>query len=161
MHPRLAQLRFAARVAPRLLDRRQRLLWQEMRLFCRSLPAALEGPLPEALAKLSAKQPDDSLPRWANEQMVRQLADLAVLVEHKTGLGICLRRSLTRYHFLHRLNLPLVVHFGARLDGPRRQRNVSGHAWLTLDDMPYHEPSENYRGFAVMYTWPEGARATT
>lgn len=160
MHPRLAQLRFAARVAPRLLDRRQRLLWQDMRRFCRALSTALEGPLPEALKELSVKPADDPLPQWANEKMVRQLADLAILVEHETGLGICLRRSLTRYHYLHRLGLPLVVHFGARLDGPRRQRNVSGHAWLTLDGVPYHEPSENYRGFAVMYTWPEPVKAT-
>ena len=47
--------------------------------------------------------------------------------------------------------LPVTIHFGARF---KETRELGGHAWLTLNGEPYDEESENYLGFAVMYSYP-------
>jgi hypothetical protein len=133
-----------------LLDSRQRRVLAEMWAFCRALPAALAAPLPQLLAQLTPAQPD--IPLSANH--VRRLADLTALFDRRSPLGICLRRSLTRYHFLRRAGLPVAVQFGARFVGGQADRAITGHAWITLNGAAYYEEYRNYRGFTVMYTYP-------
>lgn len=135
-----------------LRDSRHRPLFREMRAFARRLPDTMSGPLPRARDTLTPTKQDISLD-GLSERDLRNLADLAALLEWRSPLGLCLRRSLTRYHFLRRAGIPVEVQFGARLAG-RSDRRIAGHAWVTLDGQPYHEAGENWRGFTVMITWP-------
>lgn len=134
-----------------LLAPRHRRLWAEMRGYVRALPAALAGPLPAALAAQTPARADLDL----READLRRLADAAALFERRSPLGLCLRRSLARYHYLRRAGVPLTLNFGARFAGGRADRDVTGHAWVTLAGRPYCEDGENYRGFAVMLQYPD------
>lgn len=126
----------------------------EARQFCQSLPQRLKGPLLEALARLTPTAPADSAPA---ENTLRRLADLAALLDRQSPLGLCLRRSLTRYYFLRRSGVPVVLQFGARFVSGKPDREVTGHAWLTLQGQPYYERTENYQGFTVMFSFPPNA----
>ena len=134
-----------------LIEPRRRALWAEMRAYVRSLPAALAAPLPAMMTAQTPAAADLRLPPAA----VRQLADAAALFERRSPLGLCLRRSLVRYHFLRRAGLPLVVNFGARFKDKSPHRDLTGHAWVTLEGEPYYEDGENYQGFTVMLKYPE------
>ena len=156
MFARLRHLWLAFTILPIVLfDARQRRLFDEMRAFIRRLPQTLTAPLPEALAVLT---PPAALPA-SNLQpptSIRRLADLAALLDRRSPLGLCLRRSLVRYHFLRRAGVPLVLNFGARFKGGVADREITGHAWVTLDGQPYFEDGENWRGFTVMLQYPSG-----
>jgi Transglutaminase-like superfamily len=133
-----------------LVDPARRRLWAEMRAYAAALPRALDGPLPAAMAAQTPAAIDLTLPA----PTVRKLADTAALLERRSPLGLCLRRSLLRYHFLRRAGVPLAVSFGARFRGTTADRDVTGHAWVTLDGRPYYEDGENYQGFTVMLQYP-------
>ena len=129
----------------------RRQLWGELRAYERRLPDLLAAPLPQMLAAQTPATPDLSLPA----AQVRLLADAAALFERRSPLGLCLRRSMARYHFLRRAGLPLAINFGARFKAGAADRDVTGHAWVTLNGEPYHEDGENYQGFTVMLRYPE------
>lgn len=86
---------------------------------------------------------------------MREIVDIAALLNRRSPLGLCLRRSMTRYYFLRRAGLPVEVKFGARFKDGKSDRQVTGHAWLTLNGQPYYEADENWREFTVMLTYPE------
>ena len=156
---RLAHFRLAAACLPGLAGRREeRQLLAEMRQLCRQLPAILQQPLPEALAQLTPAGQARPLP---GETTTRQLADLAALLERGSPLGLCLRRSLLRYHYLRQLNVPVVIKFGARFEEGAPEKEVRGHAWLEVNGRVYHEAEENWRGFTVMLTWPPSSTGQT
>ena len=134
-----------------LLSSRRRALFRKMRAFARNLPAELKAPLPVALRRFTP----DSGARPELEPTIRRLADLAALLDRRSPLGLCLRRSLTRYHFLRRAGVPVVVRFGARFVNGKPDREITGHAWLTLNGQVYHEDGENWRGFTVMLSFPQ------
>jgi hypothetical protein len=114
----------------------------------RRLPALMSlRALPELMQTLTPRAENLSIPPTT----VRQLADAVAGLDVTSPLGICLRRSLLRYHFLRRAGVPVQIQFGARFT---TDRNIGGHAWLTLDSQPYFEENENYLGFAVLYTFP-------
>ncbi len=142
--------RWLPRLAGRPADRRR---LAELRAFCRGLPARLREPLPEAMRQITPAPPL-ARPVPHAEDRLRDLADLAAILERGSPLGLCLRRSLTRYHVLAAAGLPLTVHFGAKLQPGEQGRDLTGHAWLTLDDRPYHEADEHWRGFTSVYRWP-------
>lgn len=151
---RLSHVWLAVATLPFLVvSRRGRALLAEMQSFCRSLPEALQGPLLEALRWLTPAASTGARPA-AEEATVRKLSDLAVLLDRRSPLGFCLRRSLTRFHYLRAIGVPVVLQFGAKLAGGKPDRAINGHAWLTLHGEPYYEAAENYRGFAVMFTFP-------
>lgn len=108
----------------------------------------MDKPLPVALAELTPAPAPGPL----DPETIRQIADALTAFGAGRPLGICLRRSLLRYHFLRRAGLPVVVHFGARRLGER----IGGHAWLTLDGQPYHEAPEHYLNYVLMFSYPEG-----
>jgi len=136
-----------------VLSPRRRALWQAMRAFVRDLPKALEAPLPQALATLTPTFPDLVVPNTT----LRLLADAAALFERRSPFGLCLRRSLVRYHFLRRVGIPLTLNFGARFKSGQPDQEVTGHAWVTLNGQPYFEEGENYQGFTVMFQYPGGS----
>ena len=152
MNARWRHIRLALAALPGLMmSARRRALFREMRDFTRSLPAVLKSPLPVAMQQITPVP----TPFGDSEHVVRDLADLTVLLDQRSPLGLCLRRSLTRYHFLRRAGVPVVVRFGAKFVDGKPDREITGHAWLTLDGHPYHEADENWRGFTVMIIWPE------
>lgn len=152
MKTRLKNIALALKVLPRtLIDPQRRQFFQEMRAFSKHLPITLKASLPQALQAITPT----AASKLNSEQAVREMADVVALLDRSSPLGLCLRRSLTRYHFLRRSNVPVTLHFGAKLIGGQPDRSITGHAWLTVNDQIYFEDSENYLGFTVMLTYPQ------
>jgi hypothetical protein len=145
--------------------------------FSRNLPQQFNRPLPEMMAHLTpgaaaSTRPGTSqqsrqllaLPRKKvslSPDEIRQLADAVAAWHIRSPLGICLRRSLLRYHFLCEAGLPVGIVFGARLKDSGEGGGLGGHAWLTLNGLPYHENPDDYAGFVVMYVYPENVECST
>lgn len=152
-----------------LVSAETRTLFNQMRHFCRHLPPYFQQPLPDAMTQLTPQLADQRI--GANEERrIRHLSDLAGVLERSSPLGICMRRSLTRYHFLRERGVPVTVVFGAKFKPALRQaqdtatsdqpsavspKSITGHAWLTLDDEVYFESAENYQDFTPMFRWPQ------
>ena len=155
---RLRHLWLGLRLLPGLLIYpQQRQLLAEMRQFGRELPLLLQKPLPQAMAELETMRQERPFP-LPPEAKTRQLADLAALLDRHSPLGLCLRRSLLRYRYLHELGVPVTVLFGAKFapgETPDKKK-ITGHAWLVWGERPYHEDDENWQGYTVMLRWPKG-----
>ena len=131
----------------------QRALAQEMFAFERGLPPRFSHPLPEMMAGVT---PNPAPPTGdLSETTIRALADAVAAWRFRSPLGICLRRSLLRYHFLRRTGLPVVIIFGARFKTDSEGGGLGGHAWLTLHNQPYYERPQDVHGFVEMYRYPE------
>ena len=125
----------------------------EINKLRRSLPAWYESQsLPDFLAQLTPTEPDLG---DVNPDDLRELVDAIADLDWRSPFGICLRRSLLRYHFLRRAGLELSILFGVRFRQAHEPVGMAGHAWNTLDGQPYHEREEDYLGFTVLYEWPE------
>jgi hypothetical protein len=119
----------------------------------RALPQWLaREPLPQLMQHLDEEARVPSA--LVDAPTLRRLADAAVALDHNSPLGLCLRRALVRYVLLRRAGVKVVVHFGARKETSVERSRIAGHAWLTLDSLPYAEEQENYQGFAVVYSYP-------
>lgn len=154
---RLRHLWLGLRLLPELLvNGHRRQLLTEMRVLCRQLPAILKQPIPLAMVQLETMAMQRPFP-LPPENKTRQLADLAALLDRHSPLGLCLRRSLLRYRYLHELDVPVTVLFGARFAPGQLpdQKKVTGHAWLVQGERPYHEDDENWQGYTVMLRWPD------
>lgn len=152
MRTRLRHIWLVLSALPALVfSARKRALFQQMRVFSQNLPTVLKAPLPQALKSITpAAQSGEQA-----ESDIRKLADAAALLDRGSPLGLCLRRSLTRYHFLRHIDVPVVLQFGAKFVDGQADREITGHAWLTLDGQPYFESGENWEGFIVMLTWSD------
>lgn len=125
----------------------------EMRRVQRSLPARYHAlPLPEFLSELTPAEADW---RGRDVDQVRELVDALAFLDRRSPFGVCLRRSLLRYHFLRRAGLPLGIILAMRTRQPDEPPGLAGHAWNILDGRPYHERSEDMAGFTEVYRWPE------
>ncbi|MEZ4768372.1 MAG: lasso peptide biosynthesis B2 protein [Caldilineales bacterium] len=138
--------RYSVTLMLAMLRADQRHFLHEALAFCRSLPRQLDQPLPAALVQMTPVPAAQTL----DSDTIRRIVDALTAFGAGRPLGICLRRSLGRYHFLRRAGLPVVVVFGARRLGD----GIGGHAWLTLDGEPYHELLQSYQNYAVMFTFP-------
>lgn len=160
---RFRHLWLGIRLLPGLfLNSQERQLLAEMRRWAHQLPTALKQPIPQAMAQFTAEAEVSKRPfPLPTESKTRQLADLAALLDRHSPLGLCLRRSLLRYRYLHELNVPLTVLFGAKFapGDTASGKKVTGHAWLTLDERPYHEDDENWQGYTVMLRWSHASTA--
>lgn len=135
---RVANWAFGLRMLPKLAaNAGQRHLLGQMRALVRRLPTLVKQPMPVYMVQLGNKEVQSF-----STKTVRNLADLAALLERRLPLGICLRRSLVRYHYLNKLT-PLAVQFGARFDIKATKRSIAGHAWVTHASEPYFEDDEN------------------
>jgi hypothetical protein len=139
-------LAYSSVLALALVSGAQRRLLVEALALARELPARLEQPLPAALLGLTPPAQPQALSLDATRAIVDALSAFGA----GRPLGICLRRSLLRYHFLQRAGLPVVIHFGARRQG----QDIAGHAWLTLDGQPYHEKAEHVLAHTLMWSYP-------
>ncbi len=153
---RLRHFWLGLRLLPGLMtNANQRQLLAEMRAVSRQLPDILKQPIPKAMMQLETMvlARPFSLPP---ENKTRQLADLAALLDRRSPLGLCLRRSLLRYRYMHELGVPVTVLFGAKF-APGETANVKkilGHAWLVRGERPYHEDDLNWQGYTIMLRWP-------
>jgi Transglutaminase-like superfamily len=67
--------------------------------------------------------------------------------------GHCLRRSLALYYVATRAGYPVRVAIGFRR--VPASRGVTGHSWLELDGVPFHEPgADPERTFVVIHRLP-------
>lgn len=130
-----------------VVDGTQRRFVAEALALARELPTRLEQPLPAALLALTPP----AAPQALDPETTRAIVDALTAFGAGRPLGICLRRSLLRYHFLRRAGLPLVIHFGARRLGD----DIAGHAWLTLAGQPYHEKPEHVVAHTRMWSYPD------
>jgi hypothetical protein len=64
----------------------------------------------------------------------------------------CMRRSIVLYHFLRSYGVAVIIHFGAKWDGPA----LAGHSWLTLDEEILLDSHDNVGQFALFYSFPRG-----
>jgi len=159
--PTLTSLKSLAAAWPPLISamvtREGRAMLAEMRRVQHSLPARYQAqPLPDFLIELTPEQ-DDWRDRSQNQ--VRALVDALALVDRGSPFGLCLRRSLLRYHFLRRAGLPLGIVFAMRKREQNEMPGLAGHAWNILHDKPYFERPEDMVGFTEVYRWsPEGGQ---
>jgi hypothetical protein len=154
---RLRHGRLTFTALPGLLTQaQQRDLLAEMRRFSRRLPQTMQESLPEAMQHLT---PDTSTAVTRDPDTIRRLADLTALLDRRSPLGLCLRRSLLRYHFLRQAGVPVEVVFGAKFANGGRHADsaITGHAWTMLHGTPYHEVTADYEGFTPMFTWPSSS----
>jgi hypothetical protein len=133
----------------------RRKLLRRMVAFSRALPGRFSQPLPAMLSQLTPVAPTPTQHVTLSTDEIRQLSDAVAAWHLSSPLGICLRRSLLRYYFLREANLPVQIVFGARLTGRQVERQLGGHAWLTLHGAPYYEQPGDYEGFMEMYRYPE------
>jgi hypothetical protein len=119
----------------------------------RNLPAWFESrPLPQLMQLLDREACAGVLHTSASA--ILRYADAVSMLDYRSPLGVCLRRSLVRYVLLRRAGVPVVVHFGAKKLAAG-QSGIAGHAWLTLDGQPFAENSQDYEGFAAIYSYPQ------
>jgi broad specificity phosphatase PhoE len=123
-----------------------------MVVFSQMLPHQFNQPLPAMMVQLTPR----GLPavRALGEAEVRQLADAVAIWHFRSPLGLCLRRSLLRYHFLRAAQVPVSIVFGARLKSSQEGGGIGGHAWLARHGQPYFEQPGDYQDFAIMYVYP-------
>jgi len=139
---------------PLLTSPTRRRLYGEMVAFQKRLPHLMALPVREAMTVLSEMEQSEFSPSQS-ELEVRRLADTVAATGSADDLGLCLRRSLLRFHFLAPHRLPLRLHFGARLNHLDADHPLAGHAWLTLAGIPYYEEESNWRGFEIFYSYPD------
>ena len=124
----------------------------EMRKVQRALPSRYETlSLPEFLSELTPASAD-----WShkNPEQVRKLVDALAFWDRSSPFGICLRRSLLRYHFLRRVGIPVGIIFAMRTRQAHEAPGLAGHAWNILHEKPYHERPQDMIGFTEVYRWP-------
>ena len=124
----------------------------------RRLPALLdEQPLPRFMESLTPVPDQGGEARVRDRERITAIADAMVALDVGSPLGLCLRQSLVRYHFLRKAGVPVTICFGARKRAGTvvAAAAITGHAWLILRGIPYAEDHYHYRDFTVMYTFPE------
>lgn len=97
-----------------VLSTRHRAWLCEMRHFDRTLVQETRRPLPQAMDTLTPADIGDP-PEQDKQGLIRRLSDIAIMANGDSGLGLCLRRSLIRYHYLRRVGLPVTINFGAKM----------------------------------------------
>lgn len=161
MTERLRNYKLLLRWLPTLLTNgaTRRLLGEMMR-FVRQIPEVMQQPLPMAMRSITPEPSPPSPLTQREERELRELADLAAVLERRSVPGICLKRSLVRYHYLSQIGVPLEVVFGARfVEG--EQKDVTGHAWLEQNGEIYWESAENVTPFTPIYRYSPATTSST
>jgi hypothetical protein len=65
--------------------------------------------------------------------------------------GNCFPRALALYWLARRVGCPVRFCCGIK----REDAKLDGHAWLTLDQKPFHELSEQWRQYTVTFSYPD------
>lgn len=116
-------------------------LWVRLLLRFKTLPQVLDR-----LGSRSRKEtPDDAVMR----AMVYYVNRWLQLFPYNKR-GNCFPRSLAIYRFARQRGYPVQFHCGVR----REATGLDGHAWLTLDGQPFHEPGTHWQYFTVTFSYP-------
>jgi hypothetical protein len=67
--------------------------------------------------------------------------------------GNCFPRALALYWLATRVGYPVRFCCGIK----REDAKLDGHAWLMLDQKPFHELSEQWRQYTVTFSYPDPA----
>jgi hypothetical protein len=105
-------------------------------------------PLPRLVALLTpAEQPERR--DTEREQRVTRLASRLYRTAPRLSRDNCLERSLVTYRYLARAGSEprLVV-------GMRKQDELEGHVWVTVDDRPVHDTDDFLAGFVPIMSFP-------
>ena len=89
-----------------------------------------------------------------NQDKIERVADYIdrlLRVYPENPKGNCLPRALTLYSFARRYGFPVQFRCGVR----KVEEHLDGHAWVTLDDAPFLEPTNHCRQFSVTLSFPE------
>jgi hypothetical protein len=116
-------------------------LWVRLLLRVKSLPLVLDR-----LSRRSImKRPDDQEMRKLVYYVDRWLRLFPYNVK-----GNCFPRSLAVYWFARRMGYPVHFQCGVRKDAS----HLDGHAWLTLNRVPFHEPGRHWQRYTVAFLYP-------
>lgn len=121
-------------------------LWVRLLLRGKSLPLVLDRVTPHSVSR----RPDEAV-----------MKDLAYYVDRWLQLfpynskGNCFPRSLALYWFARRLGYPVQFQCGVRKDAS----HLDGHAWLTLDRLPFHETGRYWQHYTVTFSYPQDPAA--
>ena len=107
----------------------------------RTLPKVLEQ-----VGPLSTKaEPDD-----AGMTILTSYVDRWLRLFPYNKRGNCFPRALVLYRFARQRGYQVQFHCGVR----REAAGLDGHAWLTLDSEPFHEPRTHWQYFTVTFSYP-------
>jgi transglutaminase superfamily protein len=115
-------------------------------LRSKSLPLVLDRVTPHSVSR----RPDDAV-----------MEDLAYYVDRwltqfpHNRKGNCFPRSLALYWFARRLGYPVRFQCGVRKDAS----HLDGHAWLTLESLPFQETGRHWQRYTVTFSYPPDTAA--
>jgi hypothetical protein len=95
-------------------------------------------------------------PRNLQLQQRGEIEDLLYYIDRWLQLfpynvkGNCFPRSLSLYWIARRAGYPVSFHCGIRKEGGA----LDGHAWLVLDNRPFHEVGRNWQLFTMTFSYP-------
>lgn len=112
-------------------------------------------PLPRLLEELTPEHPASITMRPSTIWYVIRWVE-AVCRRTRVLPDTCLYRALTRYALLRRAGY--AAKFVMGMD-PRAREDLTAHAWVELDGVPYHETLD--ARFIVTYVYPDDPSATT
>ncbi len=115
--------------------------WIRLRLRGEALPAMLKRLDPGALSGTP-----DSV--WF-EDLVYYVDRWLHLFPYNVK-GNCFPRSLAVYWFARRMGYQVHFQCGVRKDAS----HLDGHAWLTLNRLPFHEPGQHWQRYTVTFLYP-------
>lgn len=116
-------------------------LWIRLLLRVKSLPQVLDRLTPRSLTGRPAEAEMGDLVYYVDRWLV-------LFPYHKKGN--CFPRSLALYWLARRLGYRVLFQCGVWKDGSY----LDGHAWLTLDRLPFFEISQHWQRYTVTFSYP-------
>lgn len=117
-------------------------LWVRLLLRVKRLPLVLDQLTPGSMPGIAGRSEMGNLVYYVDRWLR--------LFPYNTK-GNCFPRSLAIYWFARRLGYPVVFHCGVKKD----VASLDGHAWLTLDHLPFHESDQHWQGYTVTFSYPQ------
>lgn len=110
--------------------------------------------LPEVLGMLEPKMAARKADETAVEDFLYYVDRWLMLFPYNSK-GNCFPRSVVLYRLARQAGQAVRFHCGVRKAG----LGLDGHAWLTLDDHPFHELSQQWQYFTVTFSYPPDGSA--
>lgn len=111
--------------------------------------------LPEVLGMLEPKALTHTTDEAAMEDLIYYVDRWLMLFPYNAK-GNCFPRSVALYRLARPMGYPVRFHCGVR----QAPSGLDGHAWLTLDNHPFHELSQQWRDFIVTFSYPPDGSPT-
>ncbi len=116
-----------------------------------ALRLAQPGAMKNLLALVNKLTPSSSDPRRLKYTAAAEIAAITDLLATRIRPSLpCLPRALLRYRALRKLGEPAVLRVGIMLDNGVS----SGHAWVTVDGIPFFEDPTHLARYTVLLSYP-------